>query len=198
MTRMQMSRIQTQTPSTTAHFAHPPRNVSALGIDPGMEVADFGAGSGAYALLIAETLEGYGRVYAVDIQRDLLRRIGNEASRRGFKNVEPVWADLESEGASKVNNSSLDLVLVSNLLFQVESKKSVLAEARRVLRGSGRLAVIDWSDSFGGMGPPKSDVVTKEKALALAREAGFELQREFPAGAHHYGLIFKRAAHVNI
>lgn len=163
-----------------------------------MEIADFGAGSGAYALLIAEALEGYGRVYAVDIQRDLLRRIGNEASRRGFKNVEPVWADLGSEGASKLDDSSLDLVLVSNLLFQVESKKGVLAEARRVLRGSGRLAVIDWSDSFGGMGPQKSDVVTKEKALALAREAGFELQREFPAGAHHYGLIFKRAAHANV
>ena len=66
-----------------------------------------------------------------------------------------------------------------------------MAEAKRILRSNGRLAVIDWSESFGGLGPQKGDVVKKETAIQLAKTAGFALQKEFEAGAHHYGLIFK-------
>ncbi len=183
--------MQTQTPLQTANFAHPRRNVGALGVEPGMSVADFGSGSGIYVLHIAEALEHSGRVYAIDVQQDLLKRIKNEAQRRGFKHVDVIWTDLERASASKLAKQSLDLVLISNLLFQLENKVAVLAEAWRILKPKGRLAIIDWSESFGGLGPQKADVVSKEKALTLARENGFELQREFSAGAHHYGLIFR-------
>ncbi len=152
-------------------FAHPARATRALGIEPGMKVADFGAGSGAYVLAIAQELLGSGAVYAIDIQKDLLRRIKNEADARGFKNVEVIWADLEEKGASKLA-SKLDLVLISNLLFQVHDKRAVVAEATHILRDGGRLAIIDWSESYGGMGPIKEHVVTKEDAYELARTEG--------------------------
>lgn len=183
--------MPTQTPLDTANFAHPQRNVVALGIEPGMSVADFGSGSGIYVLHIAETLENSGHVYAIDVQRDLLRRVKNEAHRRGFKNVDVIWTDLERAGSSKLADKTLDFVLISNLLFQIENKTAVLAEAWRILKPAGRLAIIDWSESFGGLGPIKNDVVSKEKSLALAKENGFELKREFSAGAHHYGMIFR-------
>lgn len=176
----------------TSGFAHPGRNVAELGIEPGMKVADFGSGSGAYVFTIAEILRGNGHAYAIDVQKDLLRKTKNEATRRGYKNVEVLWGDLESAGGSKLAERSVDLVLISNLLFQVREKKIVIAEAWRILQSNGQLVIIDWSDSFRGMGPQQSDVVTKEKAIALALESGFQLAREFSAGAHHYGLIFLR------
>jgi len=179
--------------SEAGGFAHPKRNVAALGIRAGMRVADFGTGSGAYALAIAEHLEGGGRVYAIDVQRDLLRRVANEAKSRGFHNLDVIWADLEVPRASKLADGSMDLVLISNLLFQVPDKLPVLREARRIVKPAGHVAVIDWSDSFGGMGPLKEDVVKKEGALELARKSGFEFVREFPAGAHHYGLVLRPA-----
>jgi ubiquinone/menaquinone biosynthesis C-methylase UbiE len=183
---------QTAGPSPkTGAFAHPMRNVDALAISSGMTVADFGAGSGAYVSLIAEKLEGFGRVYAIDIQRDLLRRIGNDAAKRGFSNVELLWGDLEQPGGSKLADASLDLVLISNLLFQLADKEVVLHEARRVIRPRGRVVIIDWLESFGGIGPQKKDVVTKEHALELAHAANLELMKEFDAGAHHYGLILR-------
>src|SRR3989344_5280139 len=106
-----MLEMQTHSPLPTAGFAHPRRNIAALGIQSSMRVADFGAGGGAYTLAIAERLEGSGRVYAIDVQRDLLRRIANEAARRGYANVEGIWADLEVPRASKLADASIDLVL---------------------------------------------------------------------------------------
>jgi ubiquinone/menaquinone biosynthesis C-methylase UbiE len=173
-------------------FAHPTHNVAMLGIEHAMKVADFGAGSGAYVLAMAARLEGSGRVYAVDIQKDLLRRIHTDAAKSGYKNVEILWGDLESRQGSKIADNTLDLVLISNLLFQVEDKAAVVAEAKRVVKESGRVAIIDWSESYGGMGPRREDVVAKEAAYEIAKNAGLTFQKEFKAGAHHYGLVFRK------
>ncbi|MEK7068819.1 MAG: class I SAM-dependent methyltransferase [Patescibacteria group bacterium] len=181
-------------PIGVASFAHPARNVEALGIRPGMKVADFGAGSGAYTFEVAKLLRATGRVYAIDVQRDLLRRIANEAKRRGYENVEIIWADLEAPCASKLAENSIDLVLISNLLFQVPDKAPVLREARRIVKGTGHVVIIDWIDSFNGIGPIKDDVVTKEVALKIAEKSNLSLVREFFAGTHHYGLLFKPIA----
>lgn len=191
--------MQTHAPLRAAHFAHPPRNIAALGIQNGMSVADFGSGSGAYVLGMAERLHGAGHVYALDVQQDLLRKVKREAHKRGYTNVEVIWCDLERPRSSKIADKKIDLVLVSNLLFQVENKAAVLAEAWRILKPTGRLAIIDWlgpasSQELTSMiGPHKNDAVPKKRAMQLAEEAGFELQREFEAGAHHYGLIFTLA-----
>lgn len=174
-----------------AGFAHPPRNVGVMDIQPGMTVVDFGSGSGAYVLSIAERLANAGHVYAVDIQHDLLRRIKNEAHKRGYKNVEIVWSDIEKPASSKLADGLVDRVLISNLLFQLDEKQEVFREAHRILKPDGMLVVIDWSESFGGLGPHKKDVVKKDAAIHRALEAGFGLEKEFDAGAHHYGLIFK-------
>lgn len=176
----------------TEDFAHPHRNVSALGIEPGMHVADFGSGSGAYVLAMAEALDNTGHIYAVDVQRDLLKRTLNEVTKKKYKNVSVIWADLERPGSSKIADDFLDLVLISNLLFQVEEKEMVLREAQRVLKPSGLLAVIDWSDSYEGLGPHRSAVITKAEGKVLAENEGFEFIREFKAGAHHWGMLFRR------
>lgn len=175
-----------------SRFAHPERNVAILQVEPGMRVADFGAGSGAYALALGDAVTNGGAVYAVDVQKELLRRIANNAKARGLKSVHVIAGDLEAPKSTKLAEKMLDLVLMSNILFQLGDKKAAFTEARRILKPSGRLAIIDWSDSFAGMGPHKKAVVKKEDALRIADECGFGLVREFEAGEHHYGLIFKK------
>lgn len=176
--------------SALQDFADPARNVQALGIQHGMKVADFGAGSGAYTLHIAKILSGSGTVYAIDVQKELLRRIKNEANKRNYHNVEVIWADLETPESSKIHAHTVDVVLISNTLFQMPDKKVPLAEARRIVKKNGRVSIIDWSESFGGIGPHKDDVFSASAAKAIASQSGFRLIEEFNAGAHHYGLIF--------
>ena len=180
---------------TGAHalFAHPGKNTDAIGVKPGMVVVDFGAGSGAYIMHIAELLQGKGKVYAVDIQNDLLRRIKNDAERRGLKVVHTSWGDIEKPRGSKLPDKCADIVLMSNILFQLDDKRAGLAEAHRILTDNGTLAIIDWTASHGGLGPQPRDVVHKDAAIVLAHESGFGLASHFEAGAHHYGLLMKKS-----
>jgi len=189
---MSHARTGNATHFSHAGFAHPARNVAALGVQPGMKVADFGSGSGAYVLAIAKELQGSGHVYAIDIQKDLLRRTKNDTEKLGFKNVEIIWGDLEVPSGSKIADNALELVVISNLLFQIDDKRAVMEEARRIVRQNGRLAVIDWKESLRNMGPHKDSVVHKEDVFTLARSLELTFVKEFEAGAHHYGLIFRK------
>lgn len=177
---------------STAGFAHPERNLEQLNLDPRMYAADFGAGSGAYVFALAKILT-QGHVYAIDIQKDLLKKIHNEAIRKGYSKVDIIWGDIEAPHGSKLADSSIDIVLMSNVLFQVNNKHAPFREAHRILNDTGKLIIIDWSESFGGLGPRREDILEKEAALELSQRESFMLVREFAAGAHHYGLELKKS-----
>jgi ubiquinone/menaquinone biosynthesis C-methylase UbiE len=180
-------------PISRQNFVHPAQNVAALGITEGMKIADFGAGSGAYTFALAQALANSGHLYAIDVQRDLLARIHNESRRRGFSNVKIIWADLEKKNASKIASRALDLVLISNLLFQIENKTTVIAEAHRILAPNGRLVVIDWIDSYHNMGPRKEDIVPKDQIFSICGALGFDSMKKFSPGPHHWGILAQTA-----
>jgi ubiquinone/menaquinone biosynthesis C-methylase UbiE len=175
---------------TENRFVDPVAVVSEIGVHAGSKVVDIGAGSGAYVFALSRVVGEDGRVYAIDVQKDMLTRISNEASKRGLKNIDTIWADADRSGGTKLANASVDIVLFSNVLFQLEAKDSALAEAHRILKPTGVLVIIDWTDSFNGMGPHPDEVVTMSEAKRLAEVAGFALKRDFAAGAHHYGILF--------
>jgi ubiquinone/menaquinone biosynthesis C-methylase UbiE len=173
-------------------FADPEKIVKQMGIFEGMRVADFGSGSGHYTLAAAELVGEAGRVYAIDIQSELLKKVKN-LSRAGHKgNIEVIRGDIEKIGGTKLADNTADVVLVSNVLFQLEEKENTVKEAHRILKPKGRIAVIDWTDSFGGTGPEPEFVVTKEHSRELFESAGFVYDRDINAGSHHYGMMFKK------
>lgn len=173
-------------------FTSPSRTVPLIGIKPGMKVVDFGAGSGAYAVELAHAVGIDGHVYAVDIQKELLDGVVREAERAGYRNITPVWADLEKVEGTKLGSGSVDVVLVSNLLFQIKNKEALFVEASRILKPDGRVIVIDWQDSFNNMGPQKGTLVPRETAIELAEKARLVFRESFDPGDHHYGLVFDK------
>ena len=173
-------------------FSDPEKNIAQLALSSGMQVADFGSGSGFYSLAAARAVQPSGQVFAVDIQKDLLQKLKNGAKQSQLNNINIVWGDLEHLGGTKLRENSMDAVIAANLFFQIENKDALCLEIKRILRPLGRALVVDWAGSFGGMGPIESDVVKKEKIITLFQEHGLKLDREIAAGAEHYGLIFRK------
>ncbi len=173
-------------------FADPQTNIEALGLELGMKVADIGAGIGAYAFAAARKVGSNGRIYAIDVQHELLAKLKGEARKLHIENIETVWADIEMRNGTKLRDALVDAVIVSNILFQVGEKRGLVGEVKRILRKDGRVLVIDWAESFGGLGPAPKDVYKKEEARALFIGEGFQFITEFDAGDHHYGLVLTK------
>lgn len=173
-------------------FSDPQNNIDQLALAAGMQVADFGAGSGFYTMAMARAVLPNGRVFAVDIQKDLLQKLKNGAKQNHLGDIDVIWGDLEHLGGTKLRESSLDAVVAANLFFQIENKDSLCLEIKRVLKLNGRTLVIDWAGSFGGVGPLDKDIISKIKMTSLFHDHGFVLDREISAGAEHYGLIFRK------
>ncbi len=158
----------------------------------GDRVADLGAGSGFFLKALTSAVGPSGKVYACEIQKVLVERLGDYARLQGMSTVVPLWCDLEEVNGIKIPDNQLDVAIVVNTLFQIQLKEVMLEETRRIIRSGGVLHIIDWSESFGGMGPAQADVITKETAINLCESHGFVFEREFEAGAHHYGFTVRK------
>jgi ubiquinone/menaquinone biosynthesis C-methylase UbiE len=172
-------------------FSDPRKNIEQLGLTPGMKVADLGAGSGFYTYAAAFAVGDRGRIYAVDIQKDLLAKLKNEATKQHLYNVETIWGDLEKVGGTRLQEKMLDAVIVSNVLFQIQDKSAFLKEVERIIKPGREVMLVDWSDASTGLGPKNDQIVTESSAKKLFADHGFEFVRNIQTGDHHYGLIFK-------
>jgi len=182
-------------------FSNPRENILQFGLREGMKVGDFGTGSGHYARAAAAIVGPSGKVYAVDIQENVLKHLtlNTHAMHRGV--IDTVWGDIEKLGGTHLRDASLDAVMLANTLFQVRNRDALLGEIRRVLKPevpprlgvsgeAGKLMVVDWAGSYGGIGPAPEQVVAEHEAEALFINGGFHKVKSFRAGPHHYGIIF--------
>ncbi len=178
--------------SNTTNFLSPANCVARLKLLPGTKVADLGAGTGAFSISLARAVTSSGKVYAIDVQKDLLDRLKKEVSKHRLSNIEVVWGDIEHPGGTKLRDEAVGAVVVANVLFQIESPYALAIEAKRILQKDGKILVVEWRESYGGMGPDSKAVVSEEEAKSIFLQAGLELVESFSAGPHHYGLIFMK------
>ena len=174
---------------TNPMFSDPTVNLSKLGITDGMKVVDLGAGSGFYTIASARMVGSSGRVYAVDVQKDLLDRIRTNGANEGLRNIEVVWGNAEKIGGTKLREAIADRVVASNILFQIEKPDDFALEIKRLLKPGGKVMIIDWCE-VSSIGP--KTLFPSFKAQTLFEKSGFKLDQSFGAGDHHYGLVFIR------
>lgn len=175
-----------------ARFVTPEVVTSHFHIREGETVADFGAGSGYFLQVLSTRVGPAGRVYACEIQKGLVEKLGAHAHSLGLSNIHPLWCDLEEMNGIKIETGSIDVAVLINTLFQIEDKETSVKEMARTLRKGGKFLVIDWSESFSGMGPQPEYVITATEVTALFESNGFIFDRDFDSGEHHYGLAFRK------
>jgi len=152
-----------------------------------MVACDFGCGSGGWVIPLAKQLKS-GMVYAVDILDTAISALNGKASSEKIFNIKTVIGDIE-EGV-KMPNEYFDLVLMTNLFFQLENKEKVLEEAKRLLKNNGMILVIDW-EKDAPLGS-KEGRVSIEEIKEMAKRIGLISEKEFKAGNFHWGLILRK------
>ncbi|XKT75114.1 MAG: class I SAM-dependent methyltransferase [Patescibacteria group bacterium UBA2103] len=175
-------------------FSNPQSNILQMGLREGMRVVDVGSGVGHYALAAAPVVGADGRVYALDVQEDVLKALKREAVEHGFSNITTVWGDIEVQFGTKLKAETADAVILGNVLFQIEDTNAALTEIRRILKPGGKVLVVDWAGSYGNIGPRQENVIEEYKAERLFLDMGFHKEKAFRAGPHHYALVFKKPA----
>jgi ubiquinone/menaquinone biosynthesis C-methylase UbiE len=122
-------------------FAKRHEIVAALGLTPGMAVADVGAGTGLFTRLFAEKVGKAGRVYAVDIAPRFLAHIAADAKTHGQSQVVTVQG---TQSSTNLARESVDLVFLCDVYHHLENPEKTLTSIRQALRPRGRLVVIDF------------------------------------------------------
>lgn len=172
-------------------FVKPEKTLHDMNIAEGMTVVDFDAGAGYYTMALSKKVGIHGKVYAIDTRSDLLTRIANEAKTLKYKNIEVMRGDIESTNGSNLLEASVDRVIIANTLFVCDYPNRAIKEAVRILKPKGKIAVVDWVDSFTHLGPHPDCIIPKEHIINWFAKEGLILEKEFEAGEFHYGLVFK-------
>lgn len=170
-------------------FLNPQEVLNKLEISGEMIAADFGSGSGGWTIPLAKRLK-FGKVYAIDVLEEPLSALKSKAEAFKSYNIQTIQADIEGKGGSKLPDLSCDLVLITNLLFQVKNKNKILVEAKMVLKKNGKILVVDWfPEAPQG---PKEGRISPDEVKEMAKNLNLKLEKEFQAGIYHYGLIFEK------
>lgn len=171
-------------------FLDPNHVLKQFGIYGAQDVADFGVGGGHISLAAAKRLEG-GKLYAVDLEKEILARLVAEAQLRGHTNVHPLWGDFSEPRGVPLKDESLDRIIIANTIHGIDDRNGMILEAKRLLRPNGKILLVEWRDDAIG-GPHSKHKVPEDVALSIFGRHGFKKESDVDAGEYHYGIILVR------
>lgn len=153
------------------YWQQPSKIMDAIGIGPGMVVADVGAGYGYFTLGMACLVGEEGKVYANEIDEHCLQVIQQECNKEKIKNVIPI---LGREDDPRLPEGEMDIVFMVNVLHYFEENEERIAFLKKIipsLKSRGTLAIVQWKrDRVAGR---RSPMVYEENI----RQSGYEVVR---------------------
>jgi ubiquinone/menaquinone biosynthesis C-methylase UbiE len=120
---------------------HPDEALDALGIRPGMIVADVGAGTGYITQRLAKRVGPAGKVYANDVQPEMLSRLQEHLEQNHITNVETV---LGTQTNPNLPANTFDLILMVDVYHEFSQPQRMLQELKKSLKPDGRLVLIEY------------------------------------------------------
>ena len=153
--------------------------LSKLDLQPGMVVADIGAGSGLFSRPLAKAVAPGGKVYAVDIQQDLLDHINQRDKLENIGNIHTVLGVYDDP---KLPARDVDLAFINDVLHHIQHRAVYLKALGTYIKPDGRIAIIEMDKN-----DPKTShrnqpelLVAREEILQWMSDAGFRLVQEHP------------------
>ena len=164
--------------------------MDALGIADGSVVADLGAKGGWFTIRLARRVGPNGRVFAEDIQRQMIESIARRVQRENLTNVETILGTPTDPRLP----AGLDAVLIVDAYHDMDDPIPVLSQVARLLKPMGRLGVVDFVRGAGGPGPPADQRADPAAVIEAARAAGLQLTAREAIPPFQFLLVFAPAA----
>ncbi len=159
--------------------------IHALKLAPDAVVADVGAGTGYFSARLA-TMLPKGKVYAVDVEPDMVKHLAERARREERKNLQAVQGAFDDPKLPE----KVDLILFVDVHHHIDAREKYFRKLRDSLKPGGRVAIIDFRPD-SPEGPPKAARIAPEKVKAELKAAGYSLAGEHAFLPNQYFLIFK-------
>ena len=157
----------------------------ALKLTPDAKIADIGAGTGYFAARLAHMTPG-GRVYAVDLEPDMVKHLGERAKREGLNNLQPVQAKSDSAALPE----KVDRILIVDTYHHIGDRISYFKRLRESLNPGGLIAIIDFT-AESPIGPPKGDRIPAQKVAAEMKSAGYTQVTQHGFLPYQFFLVFQ-------
>jgi SAM-dependent methyltransferase len=168
----------------------PSKAIAALDIRPGQVVADVGAGSGYYTTRLAEKVGPTGKVFATDLQPQMIALLNARVAKERLTQVEVVRA---TETDPRLPAGQLDLILMVDVYHELARPQEMLRQLRSALKPDGRLVLIEFRKEDAGV-PIREDhkMSVREARLELEAEH-YRFDRVIDVLPWQHILVFRRA-----
>lgn len=171
-------------------FLSPEQIIENLDLKRGDTIADFGCGAGAYVFAASKKVGDNGKVYAIDLDENILDKINREAEKMNIVNIDTILSDVE--GKVQIESMSCDLIILSNVLSEIDDLENVFQEITRTLRPDGRILIVDWKRSDNPLSKLRPNLLDEEKVVAVLAKHDFSVKKHLPAGEYHYAFLAAR------
>jgi arsenite methyltransferase len=121
--------------------SQPERVIESLRLKQGDTVADIGCGGGYFSIAMARKVESKGKVYAVDINMEMLKYVDALAKKEGITNITTILATESSVG---ISGKCIDLVFMRNVFHDLKNDTAYFIKLQPLLKDGGRIAIIDY------------------------------------------------------
>ena len=167
-------------------WQQPQKVIAALKLQPGAIVADLGSGGGYFTFRLAEAVEPGGKVYAVDVDPDMVELVAKTAKDKGQTNIETILAKPENPSLPK---AGVDLIFTSNTYHHIDNRVAYFTNLRRFLRPGGRVAIVEF-DRRGWLAGLLRHYTPSEFIQREMEQAGYRLRENFDFLDRQSFLIF--------
>ena len=134
--------VEKTTKMEAGGFLHPEQVIQQINFSPKQIVADFGCGAGYFTVLMAQAVGPDGQVFACDVQEPPLETVLSKAKTANVFNIKTIHCNLETPQSTKLAANSVDWIMLANILFQSQKKDTIIEEAKRILKPTGKIITV--------------------------------------------------------
>lgn len=168
----------------------PEKAIEAIGVKPGMMIGDVGAGVGYFSIRLAKRVGPTGKVYANDVQPEMLSILKRRAAAAKVSNIETV---LGTEADPELPKGALDLVLMVDVYHELSQPQRMLRKIRQSLKPDGRLILIEYRKEDPTIPIRSEHKMSVEEARIEVSAEGFRLDKVLKDLPRQHILVFKPA-----